>query len=186
MAHRPSGDAISHLAGAPVSSESALRTYRKTQRWVAVVGLIVLAGSLMRFAQMAAPFANYTIHEYVAVPELGCPGTMVRVTIDRTLTRPLIGKVDSIRVYSYWEQAMTGSTPGGDTFIQPFTGNYGRHKVQSEFLRLVPDRRGPWRLVSIVTVSGTVLWKQRTTVATAQSRDIFTVLPADSPECQDD
>jgi hypothetical protein len=163
-----------------------MRTYRKTQLWVAIVGLVFLSWSLVRFAQTAVPFANYTIHGYVAMPEEGCPGTLVRVTVDRTLTKPLLGRVNSIFIRSYWEHALTGATPGSDTFTQPFTGNYGRRKVQSEFLRLVPDRSGQWRLVSEITVSGRVLGRNRVATVHAKSQNLFTVLPSDDPRCSSD
>jgi hypothetical protein len=152
---------------------------------VAIVGLVVLSLSLIRFAQTAVPFATYTIHGYTAMPNSGCPGTSIRVTVDRTLTRPLLGTVDTISVHSYWEQVGTGATPGGDRFVQPFSGDYGRRQVQSDFLRSAPDRPGVWQLVSNVTVTGRTLGRTRHAYAHKVSYDLFTVLPADHPRCTD-
>jgi hypothetical protein len=77
-----------------------MKTYRKWQLRIAILGIILLLFSVVRFYQVVSPPETASIQKYITVPEMGCIGLTVDIIEEPTTGHPLVGTVESVDIFT--------------------------------------------------------------------------------------
>lgn len=77
-----------------------MKAYRKWQLRIAILGIILLLFSVVRFYQVVSPSETSTVQRYVAVPEMGCIGLAVDIAEDKSSPQPLTGTIESVDIFT--------------------------------------------------------------------------------------